>query len=71
MTPQGPRQERETIINLIRGGETQKRCNGKPLEAVYLYYKSHDNFVGKDKIILDVDPKIGRVRRYTFTVDVR
>lgn len=49
----------------------QKRCYGKPVDAVRMYYKANADFVGKDRIVVDMDSKLGSIWRVTFTVDVR
>jgi len=49
----------------------QKRCFGKPVDAVRTFYKANKDYVGKDRFVVDIDTKIGAVWRYTFIVDVR
>ncbi|MDI1346066.1 MAG: hypothetical protein PSV22_18470 [Pseudolabrys sp.] len=49
----------------------QKRCYGKPVDAVRMYYKANADFVGKDRIVVDMDSKLGSIWRVAFTVDVR
>jgi len=46
-------------------------CNGNTVDAVALFYKSKEQYVGADKVIVDVDFKHGKVSRYTFAIDVR
>lgn len=46
-------------------------CNGKIVKAVGVFYKSKQDFVGSDKVVLDVDFHHGYVRRYILQVDVR
>ena len=61
-------QTRSTIT--ANKGSLQKLCHGKPTEAVRVFYKAHANFVGTDKFVLDVDTKLGVVKRYTYVMDV-
>lgn len=49
----------------------QKRCFGKRVDAVRMYYKANADFVGKDRIVVDMDSKLGSIWRVTFTVEVR
>jgi|GEM_PF-3219630 len=49
----------------------QKQCHGKPLDALRVYYKANADYTGGDAFTIDVDTKLGFVKRYTFTVDIR
>jgi hypothetical protein len=46
-------------------------CHGKMVDGVRMYYKANDNSVGQDTFLLDVDTKLGLVKRYKFIVDIR
>jgi hypothetical protein len=46
-------------------------CNGKEVDALGLFYKSRDGFVGEDRISVDVDYKVGTVRRFFYVISVR
>ncbi len=46
-------------------------CNGRDVGAVGVFYKSKDDFTGEDRLILDVDYKVGIVRQLTFVINVR
>lgn len=46
-------------------------CNGREVGAVGVFYKSNDDFTGEDRLILDVDYKVGVVRQFTFLINVR
>jgi len=46
-------------------------CNGKPVDAVSVVYKSKDGFVGVDRMTMDVNYKDGFIIRYVYSVDVR
>jgi hypothetical protein len=48
----------------------QKKCYGKPVDAIALYYRSDEKFNGRDSFVLDVDTRLGQVDRYTFLVNV-
>jgi hypothetical protein len=45
-------------------------CNGKPVDAITVFYKSKDNFTGADRITLDVNYRDGVVIRYVYLVQV-
>lgn len=45
-------------------------CNGKIIGAVAVLYKSKEQYVGADKVVLDVDFRNGGVNRYTYTINV-
>jgi hypothetical protein len=49
----------------------RRACAGKPIDTVRMYYKANDKAEGKDTFLLDVDTKLGAVKRYAFTVDIR
>jgi hypothetical protein len=49
----------------------QKQCHGKPVDALRIYYKAGADYAGADAFTVDVDTKLGFVRRYVFTMDVR
>jgi hypothetical protein len=46
-------------------------CNGKIVDAIAVFYRSKEQYVGADKVVLDVDFKHGGVNRYTYAIDVR
>ena len=47
------------------------RCNGKPVEAVVVSYKSKNGFTGADTVVLDVDFRHGKVTRFIYNIAVR
>ena len=49
----------------------QKQCHGKPVEALRIYYKAGADYAGTDTFTVDVDTKLGFVRRYVFNMDIR
>ena len=49
----------------------QKQCHGKPVDALRIYYKAGADYTGTDVFTVDVDTKLGFVKRYVFTMDVR
>jgi hypothetical protein len=63
-------EEVRTVVTADKS-QLQKRCLGKPVNAVRMFYKANDDFVGKDRIVVDMDSKAGSVWRISFTVDVR
>ncbi|KQZ01667.1 hypothetical protein ASD45_12990 [Pseudolabrys sp. Root1462] len=48
----------------------QERCKGKPSQVSRLYYKAGATFVGRDRIVVDVDTKLGRMMRVTYLITV-
>ena len=51
--------------------DTLFRCNGNIVDAVAVFYKSKSDFTGADKVVLDVDFKVGIVKRYIFAINIR
>lgn len=49
----------------------QKKCFGKPVEVMAVYYRAEQGSIGADKIVLDVDSKLGKVFRFAIQVDIR
>jgi hypothetical protein len=47
------------------------RCNGKIVDAVAVFYKSKSDFAGADKVVLDVDFKVGVIKRFTYAINIR
>ena len=58
---------------VVSGEQTalQKQCHGKPVDALRIYYKAGTDYTGADSFTVDVDTKLGFVKRYLFTMDVR
>jgi hypothetical protein len=46
-------------------------CNGTPITGVGVFYKSREDFTGHEKMQIDVDYKVGLIRRYSLIVSVR
>jgi hypothetical protein len=65
------RSEQIRYIVSRSSSDSRAHCNGKEVDAIGLYYKSREGFVGEDKITVDVDYKIGTVRRYHYVIQVR
>jgi hypothetical protein len=63
-------EEAKSVVSADKSA-LQKQCHGKPIEALRVYYKANSDFTGSDSFSLDVDTKLGFVKRYTFTMDVR
>ena len=62
----------ETSVPAERpSGNSRVACNGKPVNAVAIYYKPKDEFAGDDEMVVDVDFKDGNVRRYLYAITVR
>jgi hypothetical protein len=49
----------------------QKQCRGKPVDALRVYYKANTDYTGGDAFTIDVDTKLGFVKRYVFTMNIR
>jgi hypothetical protein len=48
----------------------QKKCYGKTVNAVEIYYRSDEKFAGRDKVVLDIDSKLGGTGRRTYFINV-
>jgi hypothetical protein len=51
--------------------ELQKQCHGKSVDTVRMFYKASENYVGKDKVVVDVDSKAGGILRVSFNIEIR
>jgi hypothetical protein len=49
----------------------QKKCLGKPVRNTELYYRANEKSVGRDRVVLDADTKLGYVVRYVILVDIK
>jgi hypothetical protein len=59
-------------FRLVFGKEAPRaHCNGKPVDAISIVYKSKDGFIGTDRMTLDVNYRDGNVIRYVYTINVR
>jgi len=47
------------------------RCNGKPVEAMGVFYKANNDFKGTDTMVLDVDFRRGKVIRVIYNISVQ
>jgi hypothetical protein len=65
------RQEEVTVAVDRKAGDPRASCNGKPVTAVGVFYKSKEGFTGKDNVVIDVDFKNGNVRRFNYKITVR
>ncbi len=54
-----------------QANDVRAHCNGKIVDAVAVFYKSREQYVGADKAVLEVDFKHGTIHRYTYAIDVR
>jgi len=52
-------------------GDRRANCNGKPVDAVGVFYKSKADYTGEDSMVVDVDFKSGSVRRFSYKIIVR
>jgi len=71
--PQNGEQRLEEITIPVdrKEGAPRASCNGKPVQAIGVFYKSKADFTGKDNIVIDVDFKTGVVRRFNYKITVR
>jgi hypothetical protein len=46
-------------------------CNGKPVKAMGVFYKSKAGYTGADNVVIDIDFKTGVVRRFNYKITVR
>jgi hypothetical protein len=65
------RQEEVTVPVDRKASDPRASCNGKPVTAVGVFYKSKDGFTGKDNVVIEVDFKNGNVRRFNYKITVR
>ena len=62
--------EKARSIATASTSAVQKKCFGKPVDVVSLYYRSDEKFNGPDKLVLNVDSKLGHILRYTYLISV-
>lgn len=65
------RTEETSIAAERQVGKPREACNGKPVNAIAVYYKPKPDFTGIDEMGIDVDFRNGTVRRYIYTITVR
>jgi hypothetical protein len=65
------RQEEITMPVSRPPGDPRSTCNGKPVSAVAVFYKSKAEFTGKDNVVIDVDYKTGLVKRFSYQIIAR
>jgi hypothetical protein len=58
------------VVNRKKGNE-RAHCNGKQVDAIGVFYRSNEGFVGQDRAVIEWDAKTGTVHRSTIVVDVR
>jgi hypothetical protein len=49
----------------------RNKCNEKEIDIQAYYYKSRDEFKGKDRLVVEVFYPIGTYRKRLFNIDVR
>jgi hypothetical protein len=71
--PQNGSLRQEEITMPIERPKDNNRasCNGKPVKAAAVFYKSKPGFTGSDNVVIDVDFKTGVVRRFNYKITVR
>jgi hypothetical protein len=63
-------EEAKTVVSADQTA-LQKQCHGKSIDALRVYYKASADYTGEDAFTIDVDTKLGFVKRYAFTMDIR
>ena len=62
----------ETTIPIDRPKSNPRAaCNGKQAQALAVFYKPKDGYIGPDKVVIDVDFHMGQVRRLNYKITVR
>jgi hypothetical protein len=68
----GEQREEEITVPIDRkSGDPRASCNGKPVTAIGVFYKSKEGFTGQDNVVIDVDFKNGNVHRFNYKITVR
>jgi hypothetical protein len=68
----GTTRTEETTIPIDRPArDTRSSCNGKPVQALAIFYKPNAGYTGGDNVVVDVDFHMGSVRRLTYKITVR
>lgn len=62
--------EAKVLVTANRS-ELQKECHGKSVDSVRMFYKSNEDYIGKDKVVVDVDTKAGGILRVSFNIEIR
>ena len=55
----------------LKKDSPRAHCNGKPVNGVGVFYKSGEDFSGTERMQIEVDYKIGLIRRFSLIVSVR
>lgn len=68
----GTTRTEETTIPIDRpASDTRSSCNGKPVQALAIFYKPNAGYTGADNVVVDVDFHVGGVRRFAYKITVR
>jgi hypothetical protein len=61
-----------TTITLNRPrNDPRSTCNGKKVDAMAVYYKANEGFVGVERLVVRADFRSGNVREFVVLLDVR
>jgi hypothetical protein len=74
VTPPGSgdiRQEPVKVPVSHQKSHPRAHCNGKIVDTVAVFYKSKSDFAGADKVVLDVDFKVGVIKRFVYAINIR
>ena len=63
--------EEITATLLESSNPMRKKCAGKPVSQIALYYRAPEDASGRDKIVLDADTKFGHIVRFIISVDIK
>jgi len=62
----------EVTIPIDRpSNDTRASCNGKPVQALAVFYKPDAGYTGPDTVVIDVDFHKGNVARLNYKITVR
>src|SRR5262245_37038904 len=62
----------EVTIPIDRpSNDTRASCNGKPVQALAVFYKPNTGYTGPDTVVIDVDFHKGNVTRLNYRITVR
>ena len=65
------RTEEKTIPIDRPASDTRSSCNGKSVQALVIFYKPNAGYTGADNVAVDVDFRMGTVRRVNYKITVR
>src|SRR5262245_31436559 len=68
----GTARTEEITIPIDRpASDPRSSCNGKPVQALAIFYKPNAGYTGTDNVVIDIDFHMGGVRRFVYKITVR